>query len=102
MQPQYEQHTPHGVLGANAAGLRKEYGLVKTRLYEKAVEHSMAWTSRGNVGVQLTGTKWGISHVQWERLINADLREPKFGTPRCTRQRRWDVNKRLAELPSAR
>lgn len=73
---------------------------MKTWIYEKAVENAMSWTSRGNVVVQLTDTKWGVKYGQWESLISADLREDKFSTPRCQRMRKWDVESRLSQLTS--
>lgn len=73
---------------------------MKTWIYEKAIESAMSWTTRGNVVVQLTDSKWGVKYNQWESLIIANLREGMFGTPRCQRSRKWDVESRISQLPS--
>ncbi len=66
-------------------------------IYERVVENVIASHGCG-VCIRLTGSKYGLSYNDWENLIRKELREPKFGTPKCKRQRAWDPEIRLAQL----
>jgi len=69
-------------------------------IYEKTVEQAMSWTSRGSVGIQLTGTQWGLSFYEWEARMRENLRDKKNSVARCLRKRAWDLDlqeKQVAE-----
>jgi hypothetical protein len=69
----------------------------KVSVYENAAEKAMAWTSRGNVEIQLTGSRFGLSYAEWDALIRATLKEDLYSTPRCLRSRKWDAQARLKQ-----
>lgn len=66
-------------------------------IFEGVVEKVMASCGRG-VCLRLTGSKYGLSYHEWEKLIRNQLRERKFRTPRCQRLRAWDPEVRLVQL----
>lgn len=66
-------------------------------IFERVCEGVMREMS-ATPSIALTGTRLGLSYEMWEHLIRSELREPKFGTPRCTRRRAWNVDDRLEEL----
>ena len=70
---------------------------MSSNVYKRAVEDAIAKHGRG-VFLKLTGTSYGLTFDEREQLIRQELREPLFGTPRCTRKRAWDVDTRLEQL----
>lgn len=69
-----------------------------TSIVESVIEEAMRHYGRHSSSLMHTGTKFGLNYAQWEQRILNDLREHRYGTPRCTRRRAWDVNIRIMEL----
>jgi hypothetical protein len=67
-----------------------------TSIYEQACEETMALCGK-NFQIRITGSRQGLSFREWDALILRDLHEPMYGTPRCTRLRRFDIDARLAQ-----
>ena len=65
-------------------------------VYEQACEEAMALCGK-NLEIRLTGSRFDLSFLEWDALIRSALKELMYGTPRCQRLRKWDVNVRIAQ-----
>ena len=67
---------------------------VHVSMYHRVSEEVIALYGR-NISLRLTGTRYGLSYLEWDALFRTTLKEPMYGTPRCQRLRAWDVEARL-------
>jgi hypothetical protein len=66
-------------------------------IFEQACEEVMRLHGT-DVGVRLSGTRYGLSFQELDARIRTTLREPTYRTPRCQRLRAFDVNARIKAL----
>ena len=65
-------------------------------IYEKACEETMALCGK-NFEIRITGSRYGLSFLEWDALTRCALREDMYGTPKCTRLRKTNIELRLAQ-----
>ena len=70
----------------------------KTPICDEVIEKTMRQFAHGNTSLAFTGTKYGISFNEWEKLVVDNILDYKNKRPKCTRNMNWDPIKRLQEI----